>query len=55
MLKRVNEVIKEILKVIEMINQIIKEKRIMKYIAGRKKRVVEREERVEMEILDEGE
>ena len=38
-----------------MINQIIKEKRIMKYIAGRKKRVVEREERVEMEILDEGE
>lgn len=27
----------------------------MKYIAGRKKRVVEREERVEMEILDEGE
>lgn len=27
----------------------------MKCIAGRKKRVVEREERVEMEILDEGE
>lgn len=27
----------------------------MKYIAGRKKRVVEREERVEMKILDEGE
>lgn len=27
----------------------------MKYIAGRKKKVVEREKRVEMEILDEGE